>query len=130
MCSVSAVLVYLVSRGKKAGPLFILKDGKPLTRQRFVAAIHDALHQAGVATESYASYRIGTATTAASRDLEDYHSDARQVAEPGPTGIHSYHQTPASQLLCTAVLTDCFPKCCGHLGHVFVDCNVHFSWCH
>ena len=73
MCPVSAVLVYLLSRGKKAGPLFVLKDGKPLTRQRFVAAIHDALHQAGVVTESYVShsFRIGTATTAASRDLED-----------------------------------------------------------
>ena len=69
----SAMLVYLVSRDKKAGPLFAFQDGKPLTKQRFVAAVRDALHQAGVNAESYAghSFRIGAATTSASRRLED-----------------------------------------------------------
>ena len=60
-------------RGKKTGPLFVFKDGRPLTRQRFVAAVRDALSQAGIAANSYAghSFRIGAATTAASRGLED-----------------------------------------------------------
>ena len=73
LCPVSAMLVYLVSRGKKAGPLFAFQDGKPLTRQRFVAAVRDALHQVGVNAESYAghSFRIGATTTATSRVLED-----------------------------------------------------------
>ena len=73
LCPVSAMLAYLVLRGKKAGPLFVFKDGRPLTRQRFVAAVRDALRQAGIAANSYAghSFRIGAATTAASRGLED-----------------------------------------------------------
>ena len=73
LCPVSAVLAYLLSRGKSDGPLFRFKDGRPLTRQRFVAAVRDALRKAGVDAESYAghSFRIGAATTAAARGLED-----------------------------------------------------------
>ena len=73
LCPVSAMLAYLVLRGKKAGPLFVFKDGRLLTRQRFVAAVRDPLRQVGIAANSYAghSFRIGAATTAASRGLED-----------------------------------------------------------
>ena len=73
LCPVSAVLAYLLSRGKSDGPLFRFKDGRPLTRQQFVAAVQDALRKAGVDAESYAghSFRIGAATTAAARGLED-----------------------------------------------------------
>ena len=51
----------------------MFKDGRPLTRQKFVAAVRDALRQAGIAANRYAShsFRIGDATTAASRGLED-----------------------------------------------------------
>ena len=73
LCPVSAVLAYLLSRGKSDGPLFRFKDGRPLTRQRFVAAVRDALRKAGVDAESYAghSFRIRAATTAVARGLED-----------------------------------------------------------
>lgn len=43
LCPVSAMLAYLLIRGRQAGLLFLFKDGKPLTRQRFVQAVHDAL---------------------------------------------------------------------------------------
>ncbi len=73
LCPVSAVLAYLTVRGKKPGPLFVFKDGKPLTRQRLVSAVREALRCAGVEADKYAghSFRIGAATTAASRGLED-----------------------------------------------------------
>ncbi len=70
---VSAVLAHLTVRGKRPGPLFVFKDGKPLTRQRLVSAVREALEHAGVEADKYAghSFRIGAATTAASRGLED-----------------------------------------------------------
>ncbi len=59
LCPVSAVLAYLTV--------------KPLTRQRLVSAVREALEHAGVEADKYAghSFRIGAATTAASRGLED-----------------------------------------------------------
>ncbi len=73
LCPVSAMLAYLLVRGKQSGPLFRFQDGKPLTRQRFVLAVQGALIKAGVQADRYAShsFRIGAATTAAARGLED-----------------------------------------------------------
>ena len=73
LCPVSAVLAYLVSRKGKDGPLFIFCDGRPLTRQRFVVAVRSALKEAGVEAGHYAGhgFRIGAATTAVARGLED-----------------------------------------------------------
>ncbi len=73
LCPVSAVLAYLTIRGKRPGPLFVFKDSKPLTRQRLVSAVRDALERARVEADRYAghSFQIGPATTAASRGLED-----------------------------------------------------------
>ena len=73
LCPVSAILAYLSSRGKKNGPLFLFTDGRPLTRQLFVTAVRDALRRVEVNAGCYAghSFRIGAATTAAARGLED-----------------------------------------------------------
>ena len=73
LCPVSAMLAYLVVRGKNPGPLFRLKDGKPLTRNRLVVAVKEALQAAGVESGHYSghSFRIGAATTVAERGLED-----------------------------------------------------------
>ena len=73
LCPVSAMLAYLLVRGKQPGPLFQFKDGKPLTRQRFVQAVRGALISAGIQADRYAShsFRIGAATTAAARGMED-----------------------------------------------------------
>ncbi len=48
LCPVSAMLAYMVVRGKSEGPLFRFRDGKPLTRQKLVAAVKNALGKAGV----------------------------------------------------------------------------------
>ena len=70
---VSAMLAYLLVRGQHAGPLFQFKDGSPLTQQRFVLAVRVALKRAGIPAERCAgqSFRIGAATTAAARGMED-----------------------------------------------------------
>ena len=73
LCTVSAMLAYLVVRGNQTGPLFKFGDGKPLTRQRFVMAVKETLDAAGMEAGQYSghSFRIGAATTAAARGLED-----------------------------------------------------------
>ena len=73
LCPVSAILSYLLVRGRREGPLFMFSDGRFLTRQRFVAAVRDALKVAGIECSKYCghSFRIGAATTAATRGMED-----------------------------------------------------------
>ena len=67
------MLSYLMVRGQHAGPLFKFQDGRFLTRQRLVTAVRDALRSAGVQPGLYSghSFRIGAATTAAARGVED-----------------------------------------------------------
>ena len=73
LCPVAALLNYLVARGGEPGALFHFRDGRLLTRQRFVDAVKTALRHAGVEEEKYNShsFRIGAATTAAANGLED-----------------------------------------------------------
>lgn len=73
LCPLSAMLSYLVVRGRSAGPLFMWKNGLFLTRENFVAAVRKALEAAGLDTSDFNghSFRIGAATTAASRGMED-----------------------------------------------------------
>ena len=97
LCPVSAVLAYLVARGKRPGPLFMFKDGRPLTRQRLVSAVCDALERAGVEVDKYAG-----------------HSSESGLLPPPPREVwwilpfrrwvdgvvHSDSETPVGQLLC------------------------------
>ena len=73
ICPVAALLNYLLVRGKKPGPLFLFQDGKYLTRERLVIALRDVLDKAGLDASKYCShsFRIGAATTAASKGIED-----------------------------------------------------------
>ena len=67
------MLRYLVVRGTQGGALFRFQDGRLLTRQRFVEEVRKALQQAGVDQAKYCghSFRIGVATTAAAKGMED-----------------------------------------------------------
>ena len=60
-------------RGTQGGALFRFQDGRLLTRQRFVEEVRKALQQAGVDQAKYCghSFRIGAATTAAAKGMED-----------------------------------------------------------
>ncbi len=73
LCPVAAALDYMVRRGASGGPLFQFEDGRYLTRERFVAAVREALRTSGVDPSRYAghSFRIGAATMAAQRGIQD-----------------------------------------------------------
>ena len=73
ICPVAAILSYLTCRGSRAGPLFVFSDGRLLTRKRFVTLVREALAAGGIDQDKYCghSFRIGTATTAAARGIED-----------------------------------------------------------
>ena len=73
LCPISAMLSYLCARGMVAGPLFRFKDGKVLTRPRFVIAVREGLVKVGIDASKYCghSFRIGAATTAAKKGVED-----------------------------------------------------------
>ena len=73
LCPVKAMLQYLVVRGTQREALFRFQDGRLLTRQRFVKEVRKALQQAGIDQSKYCghSFRIGAATTAAARGMED-----------------------------------------------------------
>ena len=67
------MLDYLSIRPATPGPLFLLQSGSPLTRALLVDNLQKALRQAGLNHKDYNghSFRIGAATSAAQRGLED-----------------------------------------------------------
>ena len=73
LCPVNAMLAYLARRGPQSGPLFLFENGRFLTRDRFVRQIKSALTAAGVSCKHYSghSFRIGAASTAASRGIPE-----------------------------------------------------------
>ena len=73
LCPVVALMNYLILRGCNPGPLFIWKDGLPLTKSRFVSEMQKALSAANLPAANFAghSFRIYAATTAATAGLED-----------------------------------------------------------
>ncbi len=100
LCPVAAMLAYMVVQGKSAGPLFRFVDGKPLTRQCLVAAVKDALEEAGVEPGQYYG-QIGAATTTAARGLED--STVRTLGRWKSLAYLEYIKIPRAQLAsCTA----------------------------
>ena len=73
LCPVAALAAYLAIRGSQPGPFFQFRDGHPLSRERFVTKVRGALTEAGLDASKFAghSFRIGAATTAAARWVED-----------------------------------------------------------
>ena len=72
-CAVLAVLGYLAIRPATPGPLFIHRDGLPLTRAQLVSAIRSTLQISGMDISRYSghSFRVGAATAAARAGLPD-----------------------------------------------------------
>ena len=66
LCSVSALLSYLVVRGTAPGPSFIWANGQFLTRAHFVEEVKKALQLSGTDASDFNghSFRIGAASTA------------------------------------------------------------------
>ena len=100
LCPVSAVLAYMVMRGKAPGPLFIFQDDKckPLLRPRFVTEIKRALLAAGIDPKPYSghSFRIGSAMTAAKQGVKD--STITMLGCWKSSAYQRYIKTPREQL--------------------------------
>ena len=64
---------YLHLCGPGPGPLFLYQDGTPLSRSKLSAFLKSTLQSAGVPGNFTGhSFRIGAATTAASRGIPDH----------------------------------------------------------
>ena len=98
LCPVAATLAYMVQRGPGPGPLFKFQDGKPLTRQRFVARAREALSSAGVDCSAYSghSFRSGAATTAAKCGVSD--AMIKMLGRWKSSAYQLYIKTPRDQL--------------------------------
>ena len=73
LCPVAAVLGFMALSGRKQGPLFQYRSGKPLTQAGFVGEVKAVLERGGMSSEGYSghSFRIGAATTAAAAGIGD-----------------------------------------------------------
>ena len=103
LCPVCTLTQYLHVRGSTPGPLFLLSDGTPLHRQWLTSNIQSIFSAAGdPGCYTGHSFRIGAATSAASRGLPDHliktlgrwSSDAYQI----------YIHTPVSTIVGVASL--------------------------
>lgn len=98
LCPVAAVLTYMTERGPGPGPLFMCRNGKPLTRARFVARVKQALTAAGINHANYSghSFRSGAATTAAKQGISD--STIQMLGRWKSDAYKLYIKTPREQL--------------------------------
>ena len=73
LCPVAAISAFLAIRGSSAGPFFQLRGSAPLTKEFFTTRVRSALSALGYDSSLYAShsFRIGAATTAAEKGIED-----------------------------------------------------------
>ena len=73
ICPVHTITQYLAARGAQQDPLFLLANGPPLSRAGLVQKMRQALVSSGLDPKTYNghSFRIGAATTAASKGIED-----------------------------------------------------------
>ena len=92
----------MTMRGPGEGPLFRFKDGRPLTRQCLVIKMREVLQRIGIDCEKYSghSFRIGAATTAASRGVQD--SLIKTMGCWESVAYQLYVQTPQEQLVTVA----------------------------
>lgn len=70
ICPVTAIIHFWLSDG---APLFTFIDGRPLSHQALVSRVREALTKAVVDASPFSShsFRIGAATAAAKRSMED-----------------------------------------------------------
>ena len=98
LCPVAALLDYLQHRGSTPGPLFIFASGRLLTRKCFVESVRATLKQANIDQKKYCghSFRIGAASTAAVKGIED--SVIKTLCRWESVAYLKYVRLPRSQL--------------------------------
>ena len=110
LCPVTALLAYLAVRGNGPGFLFLFSDGHPLTKQRFISRVRDALSANGVDSSKYAghSFRIGAATAACAHGLND--SIIQMLGRWQSSAYQLYIRTPQYKLASfSAIIGDISP---------------------
>ena len=99
LCPVKALLPYLAIRPERANsPLFIFKDGRPLTRQRFSNILNTSLSRLGYDSTLYNthSFRIGAATTARQANIPD--PSIQMLGRWKSNAYLAYIRTPPQEL--------------------------------
>ena len=98
LCPLEAILPYLAMRGDQQGFLFQFKDGRLLTKDRFVSKVRELLHQSGVDPKKYAghSFRIGAATTASRHGVSE--ATIKMLGRWESSAYLRYIKTPRGQL--------------------------------
>ena len=97
LCALQALLSYLTIRGNGPGPLFLLQDGRPLSRALLTDWLRRILSSAGIPGNfSSHSFRIGAATVAARIGIPDHQIQA--LGRWTSSAYLSYIRTPAETL--------------------------------
>ena len=97
LCAICSVLAYLTLRGDASGPLFLFRDGRPLSRALLTSWLRGILSAAGIQGNfSSHSFRIGAATVAARNGIPDYQIQA--LGRWTSSAYLSYIRTPAESL--------------------------------
>ena len=66
LCAISGLMAYLGLRGNSPGPLFLLQDGRPLSRPMLISWLRRIMAMSGIqGNYSSHSFQIGVATVAA-----------------------------------------------------------------
>ena len=98
LCPVLAMLAYLARRPGQPAPLFMFRDGLPLSRPKLVQRLREALNSIGVDDSGFSghSFQIGAATAAARAGLSD--SLIKTLGRWKSSAFSLYIRTPARQL--------------------------------
>ena len=98
ICPVRAMLAYLALRGGQAGPLFITKEGRGLTRLAFSSALDSLLSKLKLDHKKYNthSFRIGAATSATQAGIPD--SQIKMLGRWQSDAYQRYIKTPPMEL--------------------------------
>ena len=99
LCPVVAILSYMAVQGLGEDPLFRFQNGIPLTRQRLVTRMREVLQKVDIDCSKYLghSFRIGAATTAAAKGIQD--SLIKTMSRWESVAYQLYIRTPQAQLL-------------------------------
>ena len=97
LCAISSLLPYLTLRGDASGPLFLFRDGRPLSRALLTSWLRGILSAAGIQGNfSSHSFRIGAATVAARNGIPDHQIQA--LGRWTSSAYLLYIRTPAESL--------------------------------
>ena len=118
LCAISSLLAYLTLKGDASGPLFLFRDGRPLSRALLTSWLRGILSAAGIPDNfSSHSFRIGAATVAARNGIPTIKFKPWDVGQAQP-------------ICCTFVLLrnrclDCLSSC---LSQPLIDGLFQVLW--